>query len=174
MDQPGGLQPVDRADLLVGRFFRLFGAIEAELNEAIRKLFELPANSAETVCANIDFFKKLNIVKSALNDQDVQGKHKEEIKSLFNRIAAMNNHRVTAAHANFDANGDDGVVFSRITATIGLQRTSPTWTEKDCSEMFTEMEAIRKELHVIAQTIAPYHPSLDFSDPRNSGYIAIL
>jgi hypothetical protein len=54
--------PIDRADLLVGRFFRLFGAIEAELNEAIRKLFELPPASAETVCANIDFFKKMHIV----------------------------------------------------------------------------------------------------------------
>ena len=49
---------LDRADLLVGRFFRLFGAIEAELNEAIRKLFELSSDSAETVCANIDFLEK--------------------------------------------------------------------------------------------------------------------
>lgn len=165
---------LDRADLLVGRFFRFFGAIEAELNEAIRKLFELPPNSAGTVCANIDFFKKLNIVRSALTDQDADGKHKEKIKELFGRIAATNDNRLLAAHTHFEANGTDGVVFNRIIAKTGLRRTPTTWTENDCSRMFAEMEAIRKELHVIAQSIAPYHPSLDFSDPRNSMYIAIL
>jgi hypothetical protein len=165
---------LDRADLLVGRFFRLLGAIEMELNDAIRKLFELPPNSAETVCANIDFFKKMNIVRSALHDQDVEDKHKDEIKKLFGRIAATNDQRQIAAHSSFDANGNDGVVFNRITAKAGLERTSPTWTEKYCSEMFAEMEELRKELHVVAQTIAPYHPSFDFSDPRNSMYIALL
>src|SRR5882672_4466171 len=93
---------LDRADLLVGRFFRFFGAIEAELNEAIRKLFELPPKSAETVCANIDFFKKLNIVRSALTDRDSNGEHKEKIKELFGRIAVTNDKRLLAAHTNFE------------------------------------------------------------------------
>jgi hypothetical protein len=71
--------PLDRADLLVGRFFRHFGTIEAELNDAIRKLFELSPESAETVCANIDFYRKVHIVRSALTDQDADGKHKKSI-----------------------------------------------------------------------------------------------
>jgi hypothetical protein len=166
--------PIDRADLLVGRFFRLLGAIETELNDAIRKLFELPPNSAETVCANIDFFKKMNVVRSALYDQDVEGKHSDKIKELFNRIAVMNDRRQIAAHSSFDANGSDGVVFSRITARNGLERTTPTWTEEYCSQMFAEMEDLRKDLHSLAQTIAPYHPSLDFSDARNSMYLASI
>jgi hypothetical protein len=166
--------PLDRADLLVGRFFRHFGAIEAELNDAIRKLFELSPESAETVCANINFFKKIDIVRSALTDQDADGKHKGDIKKLFSRIGTANNYRLVAAHASFDANGNDGVVFRRITATTGLKRTTPIWTEKDCAEMFAEMMTIRTELHAIAQSIAPYCPSLDFSDPRNSGYMALL
>jgi hypothetical protein len=44
----------------------------------------------------------------------------------------------------------------------------------DCSGMFAEIEDIRKNLHAVAQTIAPYYPSLDFSDPRNSMYIALI
>jgi hypothetical protein len=40
--------------------------------------------------------------------------------------------------------------------------------------MFAEMAAIRADLHVMAQSIAPYHPSLDFSDRRNSMYLALL
>ncbi len=78
---------LDRADVLVGRFFRLFGAIELELNEAIRKLFELSNDSAETICANLEFFKKVNIVRSALSDQDKEGKRKE-IDKLFGCITS--------------------------------------------------------------------------------------
>jgi hypothetical protein len=164
---------LDRADVLVGRFFRLFGAIELELNEAIRKLFELSNDSAETICANLEFFKKVNIVRSALSDQDKEGKRKE-IDKLFGCITRMNDHRILAAHASFEASGNDGVVFSRSIAKTGLQRTSPTWTEEDCAKMFTEMKDIRKELHVLAQSIAPYHPTLDFSDPRNSQYLFLI
>jgi hypothetical protein len=137
-------------------------------------LFELPTDSAETVCANIDLFKKLNIVRSALNDQDVDKGHEKQICRLFSRIETINNQRVIAAHANFDANVSDGVVFNRVSAKTGLQRSSSTWTEKKCSEMFAEMEALRRELHTLAQTLAPYRPSADFSDPRNSMYIAAV
>jgi hypothetical protein len=144
--------PLERADLLVGRFFRYFGAIEVELNDAIRKLFELTPANAETVCANIDFFRKLHIVRSALTDQDATGEHKEKIKKLFSRIADINNRRLVAAHANFESNDSDGVVFHRVTATTGLQRNRLVWTESDCA----------------------YHASLDFSDPRNSMYLAML
>jgi hypothetical protein len=143
------------------------------LNEGIRKLFQLPPTSAETVCANLEFFRKLNIVTSALYDQDAGGKHKRKITKFFNRIATMNTNRVIAAHADVELNGNDGVVFNWIVAKTGLERTSPTWTEKDCSKMFAEMDAIRKDLHILAQTIAPYHPRMDFSDPRNSIYIAV-
>src|SRR6478752_808724 len=75
--------PLDRACLLVGRFLLHFSKIEAELNEAIRKLFELNPDSADTVCANIDFSKKINIVKSALIDQSTDGSQIENIKKLF-------------------------------------------------------------------------------------------
>jgi hypothetical protein len=164
----------DRADMLVGRFFRHFGAIELELNVAIRKLFELSPDSAETICANLDFFKKLHIVRSALIDQNKDARKQSDVDKLFSRIATVNNERKVAAHANFKANGDDGVVFSRVVAETGLRRTSVTWPEKKCSSIFAEMTTIRKDLHILAQSIAPYHPSLDFSDPRNSMYLGFL
>jgi len=166
----------DRADLLVGRFFRLFGAIETELNEAIRKLFELTPDSAEMVCANIDFVRKIKIVRSALADQDKDERlrHKKKIEAVFSEILRINNDRLIAAHASFKPNENDGVVFYRVTADKDLKRTSPTWTEKYCEKLFSDMEDIRGELQVLAQSIAPYHPSLDFSDRRNSQYITLL
>jgi hypothetical protein len=40
--------------------------------------------------------------------------------------------------------------------------------------MFADMDDLRRQLHIVAQRIAPYHSSLDFSDPRNSGYVGLL
>jgi len=148
-----------------------FSKIEAELNEAIRKLFELNPDSADTVCANIDFFKKINIVRSALTDQNADGSQAENIKKLFGQIAGINDDRLIAAHASFEANGVDGVKFTRPVARTGLERGSPIWTEKYCVDLFSKMENVRIELHMLAQTIAPYYPSMDFSDPRNSMYL---
>jgi hypothetical protein len=165
---------IDRADLLVGRFFRLFGAIEDVLDEAIRKLFELTPDNADVVCANIDFFRKLSIVRSSLSDQDKDGQHAAQIKALFKRIAEANDKRQIAAHASFESNGDDGVIFYRVVARTGLQRSRPVWTESDCEKIFAELDAIRSELRTLTRNIAPYHPSLDFSDPRNSMYIAFF
>lgn len=136
------LTPLDQACLLVGRFALHFSGIESELNEAIRKLFELSPDSADTVCANIDFYKKFKIVNSALIDQDTEGNRRNSITALFKRIATANNNRQVFAHASFRENGTDGIIFERTTAVAGLKRTIKIWTEKNCDEMFAEMAAI--------------------------------
>jgi hypothetical protein len=137
---------LDRADLLVGRFFH-FGEIEVELNTAIRKLFELSPDRTETVCANIEFYKKTHIVRSALEDQDTKSEHKKSLKKLFARIGEANTNRQVAAHAGFKANGSDGVVFHRVTATTGLKRAKVVWTENDCAKMFGQMAAMRATIY---------------------------
>jgi hypothetical protein len=166
--------PLDRACLLVGRFFHDFGGIEVQLNEALRKLFELNPDSAETICSTITFFNKLDIVKSALIDQDKDQSKTQEIKTLFSAIAKINDHRKLAAHATFEANETGGVLFKRSSAKTGLKRESLVWTEAYCTELFLRIEKLRTELHFMVQSIAPYYPSLDFSDPRNSMYLGLL
>lgn len=166
--------PLDRACLLVGRFFHDFGGIEVQLNEALRKLFELNPNSAETICATITFFNKIDIVKSALIDQDKNQAKTPEIRALFSAIAEINNARKIATHATFEANEDSGVLFKRSSAKAGLKRENLVWTEAYCTELFLRIEKLRTDLHFMVQSIAPYYPSLDFSDPRNSMYLGLL
>jgi hypothetical protein len=166
--------PLDRACLLVGRFFHDFGGIEVQLNEALRKLFELSPNSAETICSTITFFNKMDIVKSALIDQDKARKKTHAIKTLFGAIARINDQRKIAAHATFEANEAGGVLFKRSSAKAGLRRETLVWTEADCTELFLSIEKLRTKLHFMVQSIAPYRPSLDFSDPRNSMYLSLL
>lgn len=166
--------PTDQACLLVGRFLFHFSNIEAELNDALRKLFELHPDSADTVCANIDFFRKVHIVRSALTDQDTDGARTQQIKEVFKKVARFNDQRLVAAHAPFEANGNDGIRFKRTLAKTGLSRETPVWTAEYCAKLYGDMVALRTDLHMMVQSIAPYHPSLDFSDPRNSGYLGLL
>jgi hypothetical protein len=166
--------PLERACLLVGRFFHDFGGIEVQLNEALRKLFELNPDSAETICSNITFFNKMHIVRSALTDQDKDRSKTQEIKTLFGAIARINDQRKIAAHATFEANETGGVLFKRSSAKTGLKRENLVWTEADCTELFLSIEKLRAELHFMVQSIAPYYPSLDLSDPRNSMYLGLL
>jgi uncharacterized coiled-coil DUF342 family protein len=62
------------------------------LNEAVRKLFELRPDSVETVCANVDFFRKIKIVRSALTAQISRANIKKQIRKIFNRIARINDY----------------------------------------------------------------------------------
>ena len=57
--------PLTRACELVGRFLYYFGRVEAQLDEAITKLFKLDATQAPIITSNIDFAKKANIVEES-------------------------------------------------------------------------------------------------------------
>jgi hypothetical protein len=61
--------PRDRACLLVGRFFHHFSAIEAELNEAIRELFELgPSEEGVAKKAAKEFLASYPMLKVEVYD----------------------------------------------------------------------------------------------------------
>ena len=73
--------PLDRARYLAGSFLHLFAQIEEELDIAIGKLFELENDNSIILTSSIDFFKKCNIVKTALNLQD-DGSQSDIIKTV--------------------------------------------------------------------------------------------
>jgi hypothetical protein len=74
----------------------------------------------------------------------------------------------------FNAHQPDGIAFQRTTAKGALKKEIMAWTENDCAKNFIQMDEIRKQLHFLVQKIAPYKPSLDFSDSRNSMFLALL
>jgi hypothetical protein len=165
--------PLDRARYLAGSFLHLFAQIEEELDIAIGKLFELENDNSIILTSSIDFFKKCNIVKTALNLQD-DGSQSDIIKTVFSDIARINDQRQVVAHSMFNAHQPDGIAFQRTTAKGALKKEIMAWTENDCAKNFIQMDEIRKQLHFLVQKIAPYKPSLDFSDSRNSMFLALL
>lgn len=157
---------------LVGRFQYHFSRIEAALNRGIAKVLDLNEGAADIVCANLDFLKKLSIIKSAVslqfNDKD------GSLADLLGKIAGINNpNRQTVIHSTFEACGD-GVRFVRVVAKDQLSRQTEDWNREKFERFFTRMDVLANELVKVVENLEPYVPSLDFSDPRNSQYLVFL
>jgi hypothetical protein len=169
--------PPARACELVGRFLYHFSRLETDLNAAVAKLFKLDEASADIVTANIDFARKLYIVRSAVHEQNASPHEKwltSEIKEAFDGVLAMNTERQIVAHSSFGSHPEGGVVFTRTTAREKLARSEVVWGEDKFAKFFKRMQELEQELDKVLRHIEPYVPKFDFSDPRNSGYLAIL
>lgn len=168
--------PLATACELIGRFMYHFGQIEGALDEGIRKIFELEPDPAKVISATIDYSKKIGIVKSALILQASDSDRSELTKkgSVFSRAMTCNQWRLIVAHSPFVPH-ESGVKFDRsTTGAEGLNRVDPIWAQKDFTDKFDEMERVKTGLRELITKIAPYKPSLDFSDPRNSVFLGII
>jgi hypothetical protein len=164
--------PLARACELVGRYQYHFSKIEGQLDRGVAKVLGLKDGADDIVCANLDFIKKLNIIRSAVALQftDTTGR----LSTLLNRIAGINTpDRQTVIHSTFEPHGD-GVRFSRLIAKDELQRISQDWSENRFSQAYLNMQELTEQLEKVVAELKPYVPSLDFSDPRNSMYFHTL
>lgn len=167
----------ERACELVGRFIFHFSKLEAELDLAIATLFDLDADSAVILTANIDFSRKLSVVASAVRAQNASPDQQwliKEIDNTFSAIFQINDLRTMIAHSAFSAHAEGGVQFTRNVARKELNRHTHVWTEGGFASEFEKMKRLERELGKVLRHIRPYKPKLDFSDPRNSQYLAIL
>lgn len=160
----------------VGEFLWHFAQLEEAINDGIARICELNQDHADIITANMDFVRKLNIVKSVAT---LEGEEKSfpwvpDIKSTFNGILNANNWRTVIAHSTFEPDGNGGVRFNRVAARGALERKEPTLTRHGFDQQNEKMRALKTKLRLIVNALTPYTPSLDFSDPRNSIYLALL
>jgi hypothetical protein len=150
----------------VGRFQYHFSRIERALNLCIAKLFDLSEISADIVCANIDFVKKVYIVRSQVI---VQFKDKDNaVVDLLGKIYGINEpDRQIVIHSTFEPDDVDGVRFTRLIAKKGLDRPKQVWSKKKFEDLFTKMDTLAGELERLVNEIEPYGLSMDLSDSRN-------
>jgi hypothetical protein len=164
--------PLSIACELVGRFQYHFARFEQALNTAITTLFGLNDIASDIICANLDFTRKLNIVRSQVimqfNDKN------EYVTGLLGQIFSINEPlRQTVIHSSFEPHGD-GVKFTRLIAKKGLEPSTHVWDKKKFGNLCATMDRVAVELEQIVKDLEPYKPSLDFSDPRNSQYLAVI
>lgn len=135
-------------------------------------MLTLNEGAKDIVCANLDFVKKLNIIRSAV---DLQFEDQEKkLAATLNKVLEVNNYRQTVIHSTFEAGPNEGVRFSRVIAKKTLERHSADWDRTEFDQRFKTMIKLEVDLDQLVADLKPYVPKLDFSDPRNSMYTVLL
>ena len=170
-----GEQHITRGFRLVGEFLHWFALLEAELDQGIAKLFGIADGSLDILAANIDFARKVRIVRSAeVFKAEMPGEERKRLlKDTFSSILRLNDKRKVVAHCRFEASLE-GVVFRRVVADSRLQVEDVEWTESAFDQAYEEVRKVTDSLRELVADMVPYQPKLDFSDPRNSGLIMLL
>ena len=163
------------AQRLVGQFLQNFALLEQALNAGIGKILDLNAAKTEIVCASIPYARKVELFFAAeLHSASMPDLDRQKLlKEARGAALDLNKSRVIFAHHAFSSDGKDGVRFVKVTNAkleVSNVKLSPKEVEKLC-ERARETAA---RINLIAAEMKPYKPSLDFSDPRNSGYLVLL
>jgi hypothetical protein len=165
--------PLRVACELVGRFQYHFSKIEKALDAGIAKVFSLNDGASTVLVANIDFKKKVDVIKAMAT---LQFRDDGSLDKLLSEILGINSpHRQTVIHSTFEPHDAGAVKFERVTTNSGkLKVDNSIWTAEDFAKHFSMMERVAADLNKVIAELKPYEPSLDFSDARNSTYITLL
>ncbi|MET3969070.1 hypothetical protein [Bradyrhizobium sp. S3.9.1] len=164
----------DTAFALVGEFQFHFANMEGALNSCVAKVLGIGGTTAAVVTGTLDFAKKVALVLAAIDANFSRDNH-ETARKLLNKVRGENDpHRQNIIHSRFLATGHSEVTFFRTTARDKLEQKIFTWTPDDFHQHFSRMASLANELAALEEQLEPYVPSLDFSDPRNSGFVAML
>lgn len=155
----------------VGRFLYHFAQLESELDVVLAKLLEITDAARPIIAASIDFTQKTKVVEKLVA---LQLGDKNEDRALFNCIRKTNEDwRVVFAHSGFEPTKSGGLRFLR-TSRSSLVQTSKEISHAELAEQVQSMDQCTASLRAMTEKVVVYQPSLDFSDPRNSGYLVLL
>ena len=160
----------------VGEFLYHFALLEREIDEGIGKLLTLEGGVIDIVTANMDFFRKLKVLFSAeyAKAELPDAPRKKLRNDTWEAITSLNNDRIMVAHYPFSPGKQSGVVFRKAVATKKLNVENVEWSDEKFKETFAKATKTRETLHQMIEKMVPYQPKLDFSDGRNSAYIAAM
>jgi hypothetical protein len=160
----------------VGEFLYHFSLLEREMDEGIGKLLGIGAGVIDIVTANMDFSRKMRVLFSAefAKAEMPDKSRKKLLDDTWSAITALNDERKIVAHNPFSPGEKSGVVFRRAVADKKLKVENIEWDDNKFKASYAKADKTREILHQLIENMVPYQPSLDFSDPRNSGYIAAI
>jgi hypothetical protein len=161
----------------VGEFLYHFSLLEQEIDDGIGKLLGIETGAVDIVTANMDFGRKVSVLRSAewFKAKLADDSRTKKLKDTFNAIMALNDDRKIVAHCTFSFGQEKGaVIFRRVVAKKELKVENIEWSNDKFRESFRKIEETRHGVRQLIDDLIPYKPSLDFSDARNSMYIAVL
>lgn len=139
----------------MGRFLYHFSLVEQQLDAAITKLFKLDPEYAPIVTANFDFYKKLQVMRCAVDLQTKAGKQIRKAKRTFSGIGEMNDDRQVVVHSAFGPAEPDGVQFRRRVAKGKLKSEALLWSEKELEQRFKKLQRLETSLKQIIVELEP-------------------
>src|SRR5215468_5844160 len=106
---------LSKACAQVGRFLHEFALVEQEINNGIVQILDLKGDAADVIAHDIDFFRKVNLLK-IIALETAPKTEKKSISKLFSAVAKQNNDRLLMAHSRFEPAAAEGVQFRRTVA----------------------------------------------------------
>ena len=130
---------LDRACAQVGLFMYHFANLENQIDAAVAKLFELKDNTAQMINGSVDFFKRYNLVHTAVHYQVDENEYKR-LKKILTKVTDHNKARQVVAHSRFEPVGD-GVKFTRVVARDGtVTIPDETWSKEKFDTQYKAMQ----------------------------------
>jgi hypothetical protein len=158
---------LDRACALVGLFMYHFANLENQIDAAVAKLFELKDNTAQMINGSVDFFKRYNLVHTAVRYQVDD----DEYKRLKRILTEHNNARQVVAHSRFQPAGD-GVKFTRVVARDGTVRIpDETWSRQ---KFDTQCKAMQETITELQEMVAKLKPAKGYMIALEPGDYALM
>lgn len=175
-DEEAALDAETEAQTLVGKFLQNFAQLEQALDQGIAKLLGLQGGAEHIVCSSIPFAKKLGVFFSSegLLGSLPDAKRKARLSKTRSAILEMNTRRVMFAHSPFSSAGSGRIVFRRVVADQKLSISSVELTAVQIDTFCAQLQGLGVEIESLVVEMKPFAPALDFSDPRNSGLIALF
>jgi hypothetical protein len=141
----------------VGRFFYKFALLEQEINERIVDMLKLKGLAADVITHDIDFFKKLNLLKIVAVEQ-TPPEEKKRVENIFNAITIHNDIRQVMAHSRFEPRENGSVQFRRTVAKGGkvtVQDKDHLWDVGKFTKEFEKLEELRAKLNALKHKLTP-------------------
>ncbi|GEL44190.1 hypothetical protein MEX01_47810 [Methylorubrum extorquens] len=174
--QAQGSEYIDEACLLVGKFLYNFSIMEKGVDAAIYKLFDLQPEYAPIISLNMDFARKVNILQNAsvMRIFDQNETERQKFDKLTSQMFGINQpFRARIAHAPFEPDGKDAVIFAGTKTKNGKQVAGLRITRQTFNDLFGEMRQIVAEMRDVLAKIRPLSAvddvsSLSVSELRSS------
>jgi hypothetical protein len=158
--------PLERACSLVGRFLYHFSRVEQKIDQAIIKLLDIDEKGAPVVAGGIDFFRKLNLVRTCACEQASNPGDKQFSENVCIDVLTINNYRQIVAHSSFEPASGGGVQFKRTESKDGRVRTLDRFGLIQISPKYAKMSALESQLDRLIQVIKPTEIPFDWYVPR--------
>lgn len=150
------LEPNLRACALVGLFLQAWAHMEYQLNFTIGQIFRLDTLEKAMLCSNLQFYDKINVIKSVTN-LEFGEKHKTAIKfsKVLEKVRKSSADRNMMAHCQFGPDEKNtGTLWFVIRAKGKLMIPDVVWPEDKFYKKIDEIYAWYDEIKELQEILS--------------------